>query len=95
MQDKDWSGNSHSIYVTLGASNHTEKDRAYKDYYATEPKATELLLAEETFSKKIWEPACGGGHMAKVLIEHGYDVRCTDITEREMGNVPYDGNLDF
>lgn len=95
MQDKDWTGNSHSIYVTLGASNHTEKDRAYKDYYATEPKATELLLAEEAFSKKVWEPACGGGHMAKVLIEHGYDVRCTDITEREMGNVPYDGNLDF
>lgn len=95
MQDKDWTGNSHSIYVTLGASNHTEKDRVGKDYYATEPKATELLLAEEAFSKKVWEPACGGGHMAKVLIEHGYDVRCTDITEREMGNVPYDGNLDF
>ena len=95
MQDKDWTGNSHSIYVTLGASNHTEKDRADKDYYATEPKATELLLAEEAFSKKVWEPACGGGHMAKVLIERGYDVRCTDITEREMGNVPYDGNLDF
>lgn len=95
MQDKDWTGNSHSIYVTLGASNHTEKDRVGKDYYATEPKATELLLAEEAFSKKVWEPACGGGHMAKVLIERGYDVRCTDITEREMGNVPYDGNLDF
>lgn len=95
MQDKDWTGNTHSIYVTLGASNHTEKDRVGKDYYATEPKATELLLAEEAFSKKVWEPACGGGHMAKVLIEHGYDVRCTDITEREMGNVPYDGNLDF
>ena len=29
---------------TLGASNHTDKDRAAYDYYATEPKAVEKLL---------------------------------------------------
>lgn len=40
---KDWSGNQNSIYKTLGASNHTEGERQSDDYYATEPKAAELL----------------------------------------------------
>ena len=48
MQSKtikeNWKGNSNSIYKTLGASNHTEDDRETYDFYATEPKAVELLL---------------------------------------------------
>ena len=31
---KDWTGNSNSIYKTLGASNHTDKERQNEDYYA-------------------------------------------------------------
>jgi hypothetical protein len=58
---KDWTGNGNSIYKTLGASNHTEKERQKNDYYATEPHATELLLEKEKFSSNIWECACGGG----------------------------------
>lgn len=27
------------IYVTIGASNHTEYDRQEHDYYATDPRA--------------------------------------------------------
>lgn len=59
--DKDWIGNKQSVYTTLGASNHTEKERQSEDYYATEPKAVELLLKEEKFSHTIWECAVGGG----------------------------------
>ena len=59
---------------TLGASNHVSEDRAKHDYYATDPKAIELLLDEETFSHEIWEPACGEGHLSKALIDRGYDV---------------------
>lgn len=44
MANKDWDGNSNSIYKTLGASSHTDKERETNDYYATEPKAIELLL---------------------------------------------------
>ena len=44
---KDWNGNQTSTYTTLGASNHTEADRAEHDYYSTEPKAAELLLQIE------------------------------------------------
>lgn len=58
--DKDWIGNKQSVYTTLGASNHTEKERQSEDYYATEPKAVELLLEVEQFSPVIWECAVGG-----------------------------------
>lgn len=56
---KDWTGNSKSIYTTLGASNHTGKVRETNDYYATEPKAAELLLEVEDFAPNIWECTCG------------------------------------
>ena len=46
------------IYRTMGASNHTQESRVEQDFYATDPKAVELLLAQEKFSKCILEPAC-------------------------------------
>ena len=46
-----------NIYKQIGASNHTEKERQQEDYYATEPKAMELLLEQETFSDNVWECA--------------------------------------
>lgn len=85
-QNKDWVGNMNSIYRTLGASNHTEKEREQHDYYATEPKAIELLLAEEQFAPVIWECACGEGHLSKVLEANGYEVISTDLVYRGYGD---------
>ena len=82
MSNKDWTGNNRSVYGTLGASNHTDKEREENDYYATSPKAVEMLLEQETFSEKIWECASGEDHIAKVLRKHGHAVRCTDIIDR-------------
>lgn len=62
----DWTGNSNSIYKTLGASNHTDKERETHDYYATEPKAMELLLEVEEFHPYVWECACGEGALSEV-----------------------------
>lgn len=78
----DWTGNATSIYATHGASNHSDSERADLDYYATDPEAVEKLLDVERFSHYILEPACGGCHISKVLIEHGYDVVSTDIVNR-------------
>ena len=61
---KDWTGNSNSIYKTLGASNHTDKERETNDYYATESRAAELLLEVEKFTPTIWENAVGAGDLA-------------------------------
>lgn len=89
MAKKDWTGNGNSIFKALGASNHTEKERQQQDYYATEPRAAELLLERETFSENIWECACGEKHLAKVFEAHGYNVRSSDIVDR-CGNEIYD-----
>ena len=85
MQFKDWVGNQKSVYTTLGTSNHTDKEREQHDYYATDPKAMELLLAEETFAPVIWECACGEGNLVKVLERHGFEVIATDLIYRGIG----------
>lgn len=90
---KDWTGNNTSIYATLGASNHSEADRHENDYYATEPKAVEKLLEKESFYTKIWEPACGGGHISEVLLNHGYDVFSSD--KYNYGYIRQNKTFDF
>lgn len=87
---KDWIGNKNSVFKTLGASNHTDREREKHDYYATEPKAIELLLEQETFNN-VWECACGEGHLAKVLNEKGILGKATDLIDRGYGI----GNIDF
>ena len=79
---KDWSGDTNSVFKTLGASNHTDEERANNDYYATDPKALELLLEREGFFPYVWECACGEGHLSEVLKAHGYKVKSSDIVDR-------------
>src|SRR5574344_824330 len=82
---KDWTGNSVAIYATHGASNHSEEVRAEEDFYATDPSAVEALMKVEKFSHNVFEPACGEGHIAKVLESHGYKVLLNDIVKRNYG----------
>ena len=88
---KDWTGNSKSTYTMLGASNHSDHEREDNDFYATDPKALELLLDLEEFDPYVWEPACGKGHLSEVLKKRGYIVRSTDLIDRGYGT----GNVDF
>ena len=74
------------MYKIIGASNHSNENRADDDYYATDPKVVEELLKREKFSHYVWEPACGGGHISKVLEAHGYDVLSSDIVDRGYPN---------
>lgn len=83
---KDWSGGSASIFISLGASNHTDKDRQEDDYYATDPIAIDKLLsAGAELNHNVWECACGEGHLAKRLSEKGYEVKSTDLVNRGFG----------
>ena len=75
-----------NVFSPLGASNHVSEKRADNDYYATDPRAIELLLEVEEFSKEIWEPACGEGHLSKALEKHGYSVISTDLIYRGFGD---------
>lgn len=74
-----------AMYGMVGASNHTDEIREVDDYYATDPRSVEMLLRRERFSKRVWECACGGGHISNVLKDHGYEVISTDLVDRGYG----------
>lgn len=82
---KDWTGNSRSAHAILGARNYAQNERETNDYYATEPKAAQLLMEVEQFSPYIWECACGEGHLAKEFEKAGYKVYATDSIDRGYG----------
>lgn len=82
---KDWTGNKKSTFTCLGASNHSKHERADFDYYATDPKAAELLLEVEPELDNIWECACGEGHLAKVFDKHNKLGKASDLVNRGYG----------
>lgn len=87
---KDWTGNSKTTFVTLGASNHSDGEREVNDFYATDPASLELFLKaleRDNFQMHddIWECACGQGHLSRVLEERGYNVYSSDLINRGYG----------
>lgn len=90
-KEKNWTGNSKSVHSTLGSSSHSETERQIDDYYATDPTAIDELFRLEGFHNKIWEPACGEGHLSKRMIGYNKEVYSTDIVNRGYG----DNFLDF
>lgn len=93
--DKDWTGNKRTTFVQLGASNHTDKEREQNDFYATDPHALEIFLdklKEDGIElHRVWECACGQGHLSNVLKTRGVDVWSTDLIDRGYG----EGNVNF
>ena len=79
---KEKPNGSPKIFTCLAASNHSGGERQSEDYYATEPKAVQELLAVEQFSDTILEPCVGGGHIAEVLKQNGHKVIAQDIIDR-------------
>lgn len=73
------------IFRNLGASNHSLGERQSEDYYATEPKAAELLLDVVPELNNIWECACGEGHLAKVFGNVDKLGKATDLIDRGYG----------
>ena len=82
-----------------------DAEREEHDYYATDPWAVYKMKDEwwriGIGGKKIWECACGEGHLSKALEGLGYDVRSTDLIDRGYGNrldfltcdEPWDGDI--
>lgn len=80
-----------SDFTTLGASAHSKEDRQVNDFYATDPNALITFLDESGIElNNVWEPACGEGHLSKVLDRRGVLSRSTDLIDRGYGEV-----LDF
>ena len=80
---------STNVFTILGTSSHAREERQQQDYYATDPKAAEILLQVEDFLD-IWECASGEDHLANVFRKHGYNVRTSDIVKRTPTTEEYD-----
>jgi hypothetical protein len=82
------------------AKHEDNPDRSKNDFYPTEPEGTitlidhlDLLDPVDGFKRdRCWEPACGQGHISKVLMAMGFDVISTDLVASERG---YGQDLDF
>ena len=70
------------------AGGNPERGRVENDYYATPKEVTLALLAVEDIVYPALEPACGEGHIAKLLT--GGEVIATDLVDRGYGNYQAD-----
>lgn len=77
--------------LPFGRDGRVHPMRAPYEFYPTPPEATRALLSVEDFDGSIWEPACGEGHIAEVLVRAGYEVVSTDLIQRGYGQ----GDIDF
>jgi hypothetical protein len=55
------------------------------DFYDTPVVAVHALLKVEKLPYRIWEPACGTGNIAGVLINAGHAVYASDLNDRGYG----------
>lgn len=69
-------------YSIAGTSEWRE--RVENDYYATPISSTEALLKNEEIIYPAWEPACGEGHIAKLLSGETF---ASDLIDRGYGEV--------
>ena len=71
------------------AGGNPTRGRVENDYYATHPDSTKALLEVEEIIYPALEPACGEGHIAKLL--DPYKTKSFDLVDRGYGN----GGVDF
>lgn len=62
-------------------SRHSAEDRGLQ-LYETVPVATKALLANVQLPHGLWEPHCGRGALAEILLDAGHAVYCSDIIDR-------------
>lgn len=96
----------HNIFVTMGASNHTEEKRDENDFYVTDPMFINHLLEKEKWlndiNLKILEPSAGDGTLVDRFYEltgnkmDAYDLisRRTDIIEQNYFTKDFSNQYD-
>ena len=77
------------------AGGNPSRGRVENDYYATNPESTKALLRVEDIIYPALEPACGEGHIAKLL---DGEVIVSDLIDRGFGQssidfLTYDFNI--
>lgn len=77
-----------NLRAAVGTASASKEDRG-DNFYQTPAVATLALLALESFSQTVWEPACGHGAISRILEQQDYDVILSDLVDR--GAVTADG----
>lgn len=67
------------------AGSVAAESRGSLSFHETPPELTEALLAHQALPRRIWEPACGAGAIARVLREAGHVVAASDLADRGFG----------
>lgn len=80
------------------AGDSTTRDRAENDYYATPFESTKAILKREMLGSTILEPACGEGHIGKVVKDYypNSEITLCDLIQRDdKFNLGITGGVDF
>jgi hypothetical protein len=84
-----------NIGVAMAGGNN-KATRKENDFYPTADAwnvVTALIRADNNILSSIdgiWEPACGDGAISNVLIQHGFNVKSTDLIDRGYGDTGID-----
>jgi hypothetical protein len=70
------------------AGGNPARGRVENDYYATHPNSTKALLEVEEIIYPALEPACGEGHISKLLDEN--NTGSYDLIDRGYGKAGFD-----
>lgn len=72
-----------STMASAIVASYKRWDRKPADLYPTPVDATHSImeLIRQLGIKRVWEPACGDGRLARVLEWHGLDVQASDLRE--------------
>ncbi|HZG29931.1 MAG TPA: hypothetical protein VE079_15865 [Ensifer sp.] len=79
-----------SLRTAIGTRTATKEEKG-DQLYETPECAIRTLLALESFSPTVWEPACGRGAIVRPLEAAGYEVIISDLVDR--GTATKDGEL--
>lgn len=74
-----------------GSTNRSSEYRSDDDHFPTPRGAiVPIVRALMLSGSRVWEPACGDGAMAEVLVEYGCKVVATNLTDRGYGETGRD-----
>lgn len=79
-----------NLRAAVGTDSASAAERG-NNLYETPAEAMHTLLALETFSPTVKEPACGRGAISKLLEAAGYEVELSDLVD--YGTVTQHGEL--
>jgi len=75
------------------AGGNPSRGRVENDFYATPTEATKALLKVEKIIYPAWEPACGAGHISKLIANPS--LLSTDLVPREYFGETVDFLADY